>query len=101
VLATVQRRFSNNVTGTYMVLSLAPPALWPVTIWLAEGHHVRFIGTDSHEFRKILNAGDGRPHDGDRGLLIRSPQQGIPRLYITPAWLKRMITLRDRPATES
>jgi hypothetical protein len=94
VFATVQLRFGNNVTGTYMALSLAPPVLWLVAIWLAGGHDVRFIGTGSHEFRKILNAGDGRPHHGDRGLLIRSPQQGIPRLYITTAWLKRITTFR-------
>jgi hypothetical protein len=59
VFAATQLRFGKDVTGTYVALSLALPVIWVVAIWLAGGYDVRFIGTGSDEFRKILNAGVG------------------------------------------
>jgi exopolysaccharide biosynthesis polyprenyl glycosylphosphotransferase len=59
VFAAVQLRFGNHVTGIYVALSLALPVLWLASVGLAGGYDVRFIGTGSDEFRKILNAGVG------------------------------------------
>jgi exopolysaccharide biosynthesis polyprenyl glycosylphosphotransferase len=59
VFAAVQLRFGNHVTVTYVALSLALPVLWIAALWLAGGYDVRFIGTGSDEYRKVLNAGVG------------------------------------------
>jgi exopolysaccharide biosynthesis polyprenyl glycosylphosphotransferase len=59
VFAAAQLRFGDDVTGTYVALSLLLPVAWLAAIWLAGGYDVRFIGTGSDEFRKILNAGVG------------------------------------------
>jgi exopolysaccharide biosynthesis polyprenyl glycosylphosphotransferase len=59
VLTAAQLRFGSDVTGTYVALSLTLPVLWLVALWLAGGYDVRFIGTGSDEFRKVLNAGVG------------------------------------------
>ena len=57
VFLAVQLRFGNHVTRTYFVLSLVLPVLWLVAVGIAGGYDVRFIGTGSDEFRKVLNAG--------------------------------------------
>ncbi len=57
VFMAAQVRFGNNVTPTYLALSLALPVLWIAALWLAGAYDVRFIGTGSDEFRKVLNAG--------------------------------------------
>jgi exopolysaccharide biosynthesis polyprenyl glycosylphosphotransferase len=57
VFAAVQIRFGNHVTPTYVALSLALPVLWLAVLALAGGYDVRFVGTGSDEFRKVLNAG--------------------------------------------
>jgi len=59
VFMGAQIRFGDEVTGTYVALSLALPVLWLIAVWVAGGYDVRFIGTGSDEFRKILNAGVG------------------------------------------
>jgi len=59
VFVAAQLRFGDHVTGTYMTLSLALPVLWLAALWLAGAYDVRFIGTGSDEFRKVLNAGVG------------------------------------------
>lgn len=59
VFIAVQLRFGNDVTGTYVALSMALPVLWLAALWLVGGYDVRFVGTGSDEFRKILNAGVG------------------------------------------
>jgi exopolysaccharide biosynthesis polyprenyl glycosylphosphotransferase len=59
VFVAAQLRFGSHVTGTYLILSLALPALWLAAVWLAGGYDVRFVGTGSDEFRKVLNAGVG------------------------------------------
>jgi exopolysaccharide biosynthesis polyprenyl glycosylphosphotransferase len=52
-----QLRFGEDVTKTYVALSFALAAFWLVALWLAGAYDVRFIGTGSDEFRKVLNAG--------------------------------------------
>jgi exopolysaccharide biosynthesis polyprenyl glycosylphosphotransferase len=59
VFVAVQLRFGSDVTGTYIALSLALPVLWIGALWMSGGYDVRFIGTGSDEFRKVLNAGIG------------------------------------------
>jgi len=59
VLAAVQLRFGGHANVLYVALSLALPLLWLGAVGLAGGYDVRFIGTGSDEFRKILNAGVG------------------------------------------
>ena len=59
VFAAVQLRFGNDVTVTYVALSLTLPVFWIAALWLAGGYDVRFVGTGSDEFRKVLNAGVG------------------------------------------
>ncbi len=57
VFMAAQIRFSSNVTPPYLALSLALPVLWIAALWLAGSYDVRFIGTGSDEYRKVLNAG--------------------------------------------
>jgi exopolysaccharide biosynthesis polyprenyl glycosylphosphotransferase len=59
VFVAVQLRFGDHATAPYVALSLALPLLWLGAVGLAGGYDVRFIGTGSDEFRKILNAGVG------------------------------------------
>jgi exopolysaccharide biosynthesis polyprenyl glycosylphosphotransferase len=59
VFLAAQIRFGDKVDGTYLALSLTLPVLWVAAVWLADGYDVRFIGTGSDEFRKVLNAGIG------------------------------------------
>jgi exopolysaccharide biosynthesis polyprenyl glycosylphosphotransferase len=57
VFMAAQVRFGSNVTSMYLALSLALPVLWIAALWLAGAYDVRFIGTGSDEYRKVLNAG--------------------------------------------
>jgi exopolysaccharide biosynthesis polyprenyl glycosylphosphotransferase len=57
VFMAAQVRFGSNVTSIYLALSLALPVLWVAALWLAGAYDVRFIGTGSDEYRKVLNAG--------------------------------------------
>jgi exopolysaccharide biosynthesis polyprenyl glycosylphosphotransferase len=57
VFMAAQIRFGDEVTPTYLALSLALPVLWIIALGLAGAYDVRFIGTGSDEFRKILAAG--------------------------------------------
>ena len=59
VFIAAQIRFGNEVSQTYLALSLALPLLWIGALKLAGAYDVRFIGTGSDEFRKVLNAGIG------------------------------------------
>jgi exopolysaccharide biosynthesis polyprenyl glycosylphosphotransferase len=58
-LLAFQVRFDARVdeAWAYLLLSLALPLLWVVSVWLAGGYDSRFIGVGSDEFRRILNAG--------------------------------------------
>ena len=58
-LAAVQLRFGNDLAWPYIALCLGLSVSWLTAIWLAGGYDVRFIGTGSEEFRKVLNAGIG------------------------------------------
>jgi exopolysaccharide biosynthesis polyprenyl glycosylphosphotransferase len=57
VFVAAQVRFGSDVTPHYLALSLALPVLWIAALWLAGAYDVRFIGTGSDEFRRVLNAG--------------------------------------------
>jgi exopolysaccharide biosynthesis polyprenyl glycosylphosphotransferase len=57
VFIAAQIRFGSEVTSTYMALSLVLPMLWVAALWLAGAYDVRFVGTGSDEFRKVLSAG--------------------------------------------
>ena len=57
VFVAAQLRFGSGVTSLYVGLSITLPLLWPGVLWLAGAYDVRFIGTGSDEFRKVLNAG--------------------------------------------
>ena len=57
VFLAAQLRFGSNVTNMYLALSLALPVLWVGALWLAGAYDVRFIGTGSDEYRRVLNAG--------------------------------------------
>jgi exopolysaccharide biosynthesis polyprenyl glycosylphosphotransferase len=59
VFVAAQIRFGSEVNHTYLALSLALPVLWIGALALAGAYDVRFIGTGSDEFRKVLNAGIG------------------------------------------
>ena len=50
VFMAAQLRFGNEVTSTYLALSLALPVLWITALWLAGAYDVRFIGTGSDEY---------------------------------------------------
>jgi exopolysaccharide biosynthesis polyprenyl glycosylphosphotransferase len=58
-LLAFQVRFDAQVSEAwaYLLLSLALPLLWVLSVWLAGGYDSRFIGVGSDEFRRILNAG--------------------------------------------
>src|SRR5690348_10667255 len=57
VFIAAQLRFGSDVSSTYLALSLALPVLWLGALWMAGAYDVRFIGTGSDEYRKVLNAG--------------------------------------------
>jgi exopolysaccharide biosynthesis polyprenyl glycosylphosphotransferase len=57
--AALDLRFGKHVTDGYIVLSLALPLCWLVALSMAGAYDVRFVGTGSDEFRRILNAGVG------------------------------------------
>jgi hypothetical protein len=57
VFMAAQFRVGNDVTSTYLALSLALPVLGITALLLARAYDVRFIGAGSDEFCKVLNAG--------------------------------------------
>jgi len=59
VCVAAELRFGNDLTRTYLALSLALPVFWIVALKLAGAYDVRFIGTGADEYRKVLNAGVG------------------------------------------
>jgi exopolysaccharide biosynthesis polyprenyl glycosylphosphotransferase len=59
VFAAAQIRFGNDVTRSYVALSVSLPVLWVCALWLAGGYDARFIGIGSDEFRKVVSAGVG------------------------------------------
>lgn len=105
-LAAPLLRFGRNVNDTYIALSLALPVFWLSALWLAGGYDVRFIGTGSDEFHKVLNAGVGLTAaiaigsyavnlDLSRGyLLIALPGLTLSDLMARYAMRKRLHRLR-------
>ncbi|MBV9446963.1 MAG: sugar transferase [Streptosporangiaceae bacterium] len=59
VFVAVDLRFGKHIDASYVALSLALPVCWLAALWLAGGYDVRFVGTGSDEFRRVLNAGVG------------------------------------------
>jgi exopolysaccharide biosynthesis polyprenyl glycosylphosphotransferase len=57
VVAALGLRFGTQFPVPYALFSLSFPLLWVIVITLCGGYDVRFIGTGSDEFRKVLNAG--------------------------------------------
>jgi exopolysaccharide biosynthesis polyprenyl glycosylphosphotransferase len=55
--AALELRFGTQMTGMYVALSVLLPVLWVISLMLAGGYDVRFIGTGSDEFRRVINAG--------------------------------------------
>ena len=56
-VAAVLVRFGVHASAKYLVLSLLLPPLWMIALRLVGGYEMRFLGTGSDEFRKVLNAG--------------------------------------------
>ena len=59
VFAAVQLRFGKRRHRHLCRLEPRPARALDGAVWLAGGYDVRFIGTGSDEFRKVLNAGVG------------------------------------------
>jgi exopolysaccharide biosynthesis polyprenyl glycosylphosphotransferase len=53
----LQVRFDGHITHEYEALSLVFPLLWLAVLLLSGSYDVRYVGTGSDEFRKVLNAG--------------------------------------------
>jgi exopolysaccharide biosynthesis polyprenyl glycosylphosphotransferase len=56
-IAAIGLRFGAHPSAKYLVLSLLLPALWMLALRVVGGYEMRFLGTGSDEFRKVLNAG--------------------------------------------
>lgn len=56
-MAAVGLRFGSHPSRRYLVLSIALPLLWMFAMRVVGGYEMRFLGTGSDEFRKVLNAG--------------------------------------------
>ena len=50
-------RFGSHVTDRYLVLTVVLPPLWLIAVRIVGGYEMRFLGTGSDEFRRVLNAG--------------------------------------------
>jgi exopolysaccharide biosynthesis polyprenyl glycosylphosphotransferase len=55
--AAVLLRFGMHPSLKYVLVSLLLPVAWVVLLLVLGGYDVRFMGTGSDEFRKVLNAG--------------------------------------------
>jgi exopolysaccharide biosynthesis polyprenyl glycosylphosphotransferase len=56
-VAAVGVRFGVNPSPKYIVLTLSLPLLWMIAVRVVGGYEMRFLGTGSDEFRKVINAG--------------------------------------------
>lgn len=50
-------RFGSGLTDSYLVLTAVLPPLWMIAVRVVGGYEMRFLGTGSDEFRRVLNAG--------------------------------------------
>jgi exopolysaccharide biosynthesis polyprenyl glycosylphosphotransferase len=76
-------RFGGHASRRYLLLSLLLPLLWMIAMRLSGGYEMRFLGTGSDEFRKVLNAGVGLT----AALVITSyaANNELSRLYLATA----------------
>jgi exopolysaccharide biosynthesis polyprenyl glycosylphosphotransferase len=56
-MLALQVRFGGGAAVEYAALSIMFPLLWVLALWISGAYDVRYIGTGSDEFRKVLNAG--------------------------------------------
>ena len=56
-VTTVALRFGSHVTDRYLLLTAVLPPLWLIAVRIVGGYEMRFLGTGSDEFRRVLNAG--------------------------------------------
>jgi exopolysaccharide biosynthesis polyprenyl glycosylphosphotransferase len=56
-VAAIGLRFGAHPNDRYLVLSALLPALWLIALRVVGGYEMRFLGTGSDEFRRVLNAG--------------------------------------------
>jgi len=56
-MLALQVRFGGGAAVGYAALSIMFPLLWVLALWVSGAYDVRYIGTGSDEFRKVLNAG--------------------------------------------
>jgi len=56
-VAAMVLRFGVNPSPKYIALSLSLPLLWMIAVRVGGGYDMRFLGTGSDEFRRVLNAG--------------------------------------------
>ena len=56
-VSAVGLRFGASPSPKYVALSLSLPLLWMIAVRVVGGYEMRFLGTGSDEFRKVLNAG--------------------------------------------
>jgi exopolysaccharide biosynthesis polyprenyl glycosylphosphotransferase len=55
--AALHIRFGGQLGDEYALLSIALPLLWVLALLLSGVYNVKYIGTGSEEFRKVLNSG--------------------------------------------
>jgi exopolysaccharide biosynthesis polyprenyl glycosylphosphotransferase len=79
-IAAVGVRFGVSPNDRYLVLSLALPLLWVLTLRVFGAYEWRFLGTGSDEFRRVLNA--GLSLTGALALISYAVNNELSRLYL-------------------
>jgi exopolysaccharide biosynthesis polyprenyl glycosylphosphotransferase len=79
-IAAVGVRFGNHPNDQYVVLSLALPPVWIITVSVFGGYERRFIGSGSDEFRRVLNA--GLSLTGALALISYAVNNELSRIYL-------------------
>jgi exopolysaccharide biosynthesis polyprenyl glycosylphosphotransferase len=79
-IAAAGARFGTHPNDRYLMLSLALPLVWVITVRVFGGYERRFIGTGSDEFRRILNA--GLSLTGALALISYAVNNELSRLYL-------------------
>jgi exopolysaccharide biosynthesis polyprenyl glycosylphosphotransferase len=80
VIAAVGVRFGVSPNARYLVLSLALPVVWIITLRVFGAYEWRFLGTGSDEFRRVLNA--GLSLTGALALISYAVNNELSRLYL-------------------
>jgi exopolysaccharide biosynthesis polyprenyl glycosylphosphotransferase len=55
-VTAVAVRFGSGVTVRYLLVAALLPPLWMIAVRVVGGYEMRFLGTGSDEFRRVLNA---------------------------------------------